>query len=66
MAADGSEHHSAATNNLAGGEERSWEHKARPGGRGSGWGRMDRWMKQSSHITSVWGSLHTPPGMDSC
>lgn len=41
MAADGSEHHSAATNNLAGGEERSWGHDARQGGAVAGGGRVD-------------------------
>lgn len=41
MAADGSEHHSAATNNLAGGEERSWGHKARQGLAVAGGGWID-------------------------
>lgn len=53
MAAAGSEHLSAATNNMAGGE---WQWLVE-----DGW---DGWMKQSSHVTSVWGSPQMPSETD--
>ena len=61
--ANGSEHHSAATDTLDFGR---WGGTQLGAGSSSGWWRTDRQTKQCSHITSLWGSLQTPMGADNC